>query len=71
VIKLNKAVKIALQALDDADKRDAVNANLFLVCGMESGRHSHEHRQQRQEAREALTALLDPVANLPLFGGAE
>ena len=55
---LKQAIRLAGQTIDAECKRLAVNANLFEVYGMESGRPMAERRARLRKAKAVLFALV-------------
>jgi hypothetical protein len=57
-LTLAQAISTAVEALTQANRKDAVDANLFLQFDMPSGRNAYLRYTRRKQAIEVLQNLL-------------
>jgi hypothetical protein len=56
-LTLAQAISTAVEALTQANRKDAVDANLFLQFDMPSGRNAYLRYTRRKQAIEILQSL--------------
>lgn len=68
-MKLVKAVKLGIEAIDSECKRLAVKANLYECYRMESGRNAWNRKQRLREARGLVVEIINKNTSLNFPNG--